>query len=75
MAKKVCNCFVFTPDPKVVESRKSMKVSDFALENIVAAGAVHMLKPTQLDGNLDTTIENVGKLVEALDSIEVPEEN
>ena len=59
----------------VMEATKQMSPKDFALENVVASNATHLLRPSQLDGNLDSTIENVGNLVDALDSIELEENN
>lgn len=48
-----------------------MKASDFALENIIAAGAVDLLKPTVLhDANLDVVDEIDGTLNDIMDQID-----
>lgn len=49
-----------------------MKASDFALENIIAAGAVDMLKPVVLhDANLDMVDQIDGTLNDIMDQIDV----
>lgn len=45
---------------------KGLRVSDFALSNVIAAGAVDMLKPTALD---DTTLTNVDRIDGAINNI------
>lgn len=54
-----------------MERFAGMKASDFALENIIAAGAMDMLKPTVLhDVNLDTVDQIDGTLNEIMDNID-----
>lgn len=53
------------------ERFQGLKASDFALENVIAAGAVDMLKPTMLhDANLDTVDEIDGTLNGIMDQID-----
>lgn len=46
--------------------------SDFALENVIAANASHLLRPQMLDGNIDATIAGVAALDAALDALPDP---
>lgn len=48
-----------------------LKASDFALENVIAAGAVDMLKPTVLhNGDIDFVDKIDGTLNEIMDQID-----
>lgn len=64
-----------TPKASTVEAMKDLKFTDFALENIVAANATQLLQPSVLDGSIDDTIAGVGRLVNTLESIEIPDNN
>lgn len=53
------------------EFHKDVKCTDFALENVIAAGAVDMLKPVMLhDAGLDTVDKIDGTLNEIMDQID-----
>lgn len=65
------------------ERFQGMKASDFALENVIAAGAIDMLKPTMLhDGDIDTvdmiddTLDNIMDQIDANAAVaEAPKNN
>lgn len=63
---KTLQRFVSSSEVKPREYIKA-KFSDFALENIIATGATHMLNPTSLSPNVDTAISAMDDSLSNLD--------
>lgn len=53
---------------KVSDRDKGFKVNDFAMDSLVSIGAVDGLKfSTYSDGNIDRSLDNVDRLLDAID--------
>lgn len=53
---------------KVSERNKGLKVNDFALESLIAVGATDGLKFSQLEGSIDMSLDNIDRLLDAIDA-------
>lgn len=56
---------------KVSERNKGLKVNDFALQSLIAVGAVDGLKfSTYQDSEIDMSLDNIDRLLDAIDAID-----
>lgn len=58
----------------VKQKFEGMKASDYSLNNLVAVGAVDNLKFCQYSGDIDKTLVNVDKLMDAYDAASLQEQ-
>lgn len=67
---KVLKSVLVSPAKEV----EGFKYTDFCMENLIATGAVANLKSVTLNGNLMTDADNIGFALDAIGSIDIPEE-
>lgn len=48
----------------------SFKVRDFSIDNLAQSGAINMLRPLQLHGDDDVSLDNAERLVDAVEAAE-----
>lgn len=62
----------------VREKFADVKVADFSIENLQAIGADQALKHSVFQGDIDTSLNNIGRLMDqldALDNVSLEEDN